>query len=198
MPKSRTVLSGVVLLALLAGCGDARAEDDAKPAAAQKEARFGTEIHLPASLTSIPTGRKDPLGRELRAPCVTCHGQREGAALPEEGNVKSPHAGLTLAHGDLTCGSCHDEKVTHEFSLADGRRVGGREVMRLCAQCHGLQYRSYRNGTHGGMSGHWDLSRGPRSRNHCVDCHDSHAPAFGMLNPAPGPRDRFVGGGKHE
>jgi hypothetical protein len=47
--------------------------------------------------------------------------------------------------------------------------------------------------THGGMRGHWDLSRGPRERNHCVACHDPHAPAFGQFEPVPGPRDRFTG-----
>ena len=67
------------------------------------------------------------------------------------------------------------------------------DALRLCAQCHGPQYRDYRHGAHGGMRGHWDLSRGPRERNHCVACHDPHAPAFGQFEPVPGPRDRFTG-----
>ena len=66
-----------------------------------------------------------------------------------------------------------------------------REAMQLCAQCHGPQTRDYRRGSHGGMQGYWDLSRGDRVRNHCVDCHDPHAPAFPRFTPLPPPRDRF-------
>jgi hypothetical protein len=72
------------------------------------------------------------------------------------------------------------------------------DAMTLCAQCHGPQFRDYQNGSHGGMNGHWDLSRGPRLRNHCVDCHDPHVPQVLPVHPAPGPKDRFFGpGAKH-
>ena len=62
--------------------------------------------------------------------------------------------------------------------------------MRLCAQCHGPQFRDYGKGAHGGMEGHWDLSRGGRTRNHCVDCHDPHVPAIRQVQPAGRARDR--------
>ena len=77
-------------------------------------------------------------------------------------------------------------------TFAGGRMVHA-GISSGCAQCHGPQYRDYRHGAHGGMRGHWDLSRGPRERNHCVACHDPHAPAFGQFEPVPGPRDRFTG-----
>lgn len=48
------------------------------------------------------------------------------------------------------------------------------------------------------MRGHWDQSRGPRSRNHCVSCHDPHGPAFGSFQPMPPPRDRFLPIGEGE
>lgn len=193
MIPTRLIVLGTAILLLVAGCKDAKA--DTPSASAQPEAApFGTEIHIPESLTSIPTGQRDPLGRELRAPCVTCHEAREKGELPSQPTLESPHTGLELDHGTLTCNSCHSADKTHEFDLADGTSVPGREVMKLCAQCHGLQYRSYENGSHGGMSGYWDQRRGPRSRNHCIDCHDSHAPAFGQMSPAPGPRDRFFSG----
>jgi hypothetical protein len=63
------------------------------------------------------------------------------------------------------------------------------DAIRLCAQCHGQQHTAYTHGAHGGMNGHWDLSRGDRLRNHCVDCHDPHAPAFPRYMPMPPPRD---------
>ena len=66
------------------------------------------------------------------------------------------------------------------------------EALELCAQCHGLQWTDFQHGAHGGMRGAWDLNAGPRERNHCVDCHDPHRPAFGQYRPMPPPRDRFV------
>jgi hypothetical protein len=70
--------------------------------------------------------------------------------------------------------------------------------MRLCAQCHGPQYRDYQNGAHGGMTGNWDLSKGGRVRNNCIDCHDPHAPRYPTVTPSRGPNDRFLTGGGHE
>jgi hypothetical protein len=67
-----------------------------------------------------------------------------------------------------------------------------REAMRLCAQCHMSQHRDYQHGAHGGMQGHWDLSRGDRIRNHCVECHAPHQPAYPPLRPLPPPQDRFA------
>jgi hypothetical protein len=70
--------------------------------------------------------------------------------------------------------------------------------MTLCAQCHGPQFRDYQHGAHGGMSGFWDLSKGGRTRNNCIDCHDPHAPKYPTVTPARGPNDRFQTGGGHE
>jgi hypothetical protein len=40
------------------------------------------------------------------------------------------------------------------------------------------------------MNGHWDLTRGGRTRNTCINCHDPHAPAFPLVMPVLPPRDR--------
>ena len=101
-----------------------------------------------------------------------------------------PHAGLAFAHGPLSCASCHvagDQRALH---AADGTRVDLRDAIVLCRQCHGPQTRDYDHGSHGGMTGHWDLSAGDRTRNHCLDCHDPHAPAFLPSRPVLPPRDR--------
>ena len=66
-----------------------------------------------------------------------------------------------------------------------------REALTLCSQCHGPQRRDYDHGAHGGMTGYWDRSRGGRQRNHCVDCHDPHQPAYVGGLPVPAARDRF-------
>ncbi len=98
---------------------------------------------------------------------------------------------MRYAHGERTCLSCHNARDYDTLRLADGSALAYRNVIKLCAQCHGPQYRDYRHGSHGGMNGYWDLSRGPRYRNNCVDCHDPHAPAYPRVRPAPPPRDRF-------
>ena len=95
-------------------------------------------------------------------------------------------------HGDLSCLSCHNPDDYGTLRLADQRAVLYRDVMTLCAQCHGPQYRDYLHGAHGGMNGYWDLTKGPRTRNSCIHCHDPHAPAFPSMRPTFKPRDRFL------
>lgn len=70
-------------------------------------------------------------------------------------------------------------------------------AIELCRQCHGPQARDYDHGTHGGMTGYWDTTRGPRLRNHCTDCHDAHSPAIVPVMPAAPPRDRYFGAKSH-
>ena len=102
------------------------------------------------------------------------------------------HTGLSFDHGQLRCASCHAEGQPPTLHLATGEPVEIRESLQLCAQCHGPQWRDYQHGAHGGMGGHWDLSQGGRERNHCVDCHDPHAPAYVGGFPVLPPRDRFL------
>ncbi len=106
--------------------------------------------------------------------------------------IGGPHAGLEVKHGDLACASCHAPTSRSHLRLADGREIPLRDAMALCAQCHGTQKRDYDHGAHGGMRGYWDLTRGPRERNHCVSCHDPHAPKFGTFMPVHPPKDRFL------
>lgn len=76
--------------------------------------------------------------------------------------------------------------------LADGKPLELSQSMELCAQCHGVQYRDYKKGSHGGMTGYWDLKRGPRERNHCTDCHAAHQPAYESVRPVHPPKDRYL------
>jgi predicted CXXCH cytochrome family protein len=88
--------------------------------------------------------------------------------------------------------ACHNPADNYAtLRLADGTALAFSESMQLCAQCHGPQYRDYQRGSHGGMTGYWDLRRGPRVRNHCQHCHDPHAPQFPKVLPVAEPRDRF-------
>jgi hypothetical protein len=97
-----------------------------------------------------------------------------------------------MAHGELACYACHNTNDADMLQLADSTAVEYSDVMTLCAQCHGTQARDYKHGAHGGMIGYWDLSRGPRTRNNCIDCHDPHVPEFPTMQPTFKPRDRFL------
>jgi len=129
--------------------------------------------------------------RVLRFACVPGHPLRAGAPLrASPAELDEFHVGLEVRHGELTCASCHSEGQVPRLHLATGATLALRDTIQLCAQCHGPQWRDYQHGAHGGMSGHWDLSRGPRARNHCIDCHDPHAPKYVGGDPVLPPRDR--------
>lgn len=147
-------------------------------------------VHQPAKLTSVESDQKDALGRPLRVSCESCHSLRETKPMPSRPEeLKEFHQGLRFQHGELACTSCHLAEQPRTLHLATGEAVAMAEAMTLCAQCHGPQFRDYRAGAHGGMTGHWDLSRGGRTRNHCVSCHDPHAPRYQGAMPVMPPRE---------
>jgi hypothetical protein len=151
-------------------------------------------VHAPARLEGLATGELDAAGRPLRVPCETCHALRTPARLPSStAELDEFHQGLQLRHGALACAACHVAGDQRSLHTADGALVPMRDAIALCRQCHGPQARDYDHGAHGGMTGHWDLSAGGRVRNHCVDCHDPHTPAFQPSHPVLPPRDRAGG-----
>jgi hypothetical protein len=163
--------------------------DDAD--APQKHAVIIREPRPPAD---VKTGQLDSHGQSVSLTCRNCHDvqpvNRENSATE---HLDKFHQGLAFNHGKLACVSCHNAQDGYTtLHLADGAGVEYAATMKLCAQCHGTQYRDYQHGSHGGMTGYWDLSKGPRQRNHCVDCHDPHAPQFPAMYPAAGPNDRFL------
>ena len=174
-------------VALVLGCGE---DVSRAPRPAPGPPIATIEIHQPARLTSVVTDELDALGRPVRVACATCHSLRPAASLPGTmAELDEFHTGLRYAHGALSCGSCHAPDAPLALRQADGTRVELRDAIVLCRQCHGSQARDYEHGAHGGMAGHWDLSVGGRTRNHCVDCHDPHSPAFEPTRPVLPPRD---------
>jgi hypothetical protein len=156
-----------------------------RPAAVGK--RHPVTIHQPVALRALPTSKGD-------VPCATCHGLTDVPWAVPTGvdKLPLPHSGLVMQHGDLTCDSCHDASGVERLHLASGKVIELRDALTLCSQCHGPQRRDFDHGAHGGMRGHWDLAQGPRDRNHCVDCHEPHAPQIPAVQPMPPPRDRFL------
>jgi formate-dependent nitrite reductase cytochrome c552 subunit len=156
---------------------------------------FSVTIRKPTGPPRIDTGLRDSAGRPITASCSTCHATRPANhANRTLADFDEFHQTMIFAHGKVSCLSCHNPNDYDTLHLADGRLVEFVEVMTLCAQCHGPQTRDYEHGAHGGMIGYWDLSRGPRTRNNCVDCHDPHSPSFPAMQPTFKPYDRFLGG----
>ncbi|MCA9584791.1 MAG: hypothetical protein KC657_05485 [Myxococcales bacterium] len=196
-PAAVTPVTAALLASMLGAGALACGRDQPEPLRpAPGDAESPVTVHQPPSLTSVETKEIDGLGRPVRVACVTCHSTRDaGGALPTSANeLREFHVGLTVRHGTLACASCHAARAGGEpmLHLATGEELRTSETMRLCAQCHGPKLREYEAGRHGGMTGHWDLSQGPRTRNHCVDCHDPHVPAFQPSVPVLRPRDRFL------
>jgi formate-dependent nitrite reductase cytochrome c552 subunit len=161
--------------------------------------KFPITIRQPDGPPRINLGTVDATGKQLTAACSTCHATR-----PANSNNRTPadldefHQKLAFAHGKVSCLSCHNPEDYDTLHLADGRAVAYTDVMTLCAQCHGPQTRDYQHGAHGGMNGYWDLSKGPRTRNNCVDCHDPHSPSFPAMKPTFKPYDRFLSDEHHK
>lgn len=132
-------------------------------------------------------------GDPVTIACVTCHATRTpNFANQASADLDLFHQGLMVTHGANTCLSCHNPQDYGSLHLANGTRVEFTDVVTLCSQCHGPQWRDYQHGAHGGMTGSWDLTKGPRERNGCTSCHDPHAPKFRGAHPVLQPQDRFL------
>jgi hypothetical protein len=155
--------------------------------------RYETTIRRPSGPPTVRLLQADPQGRVGEVSCVTCHAQRE----PDLSNRRPAdldlfHQNMKFSHGEVACYACHNPADAGTLRLADGAAVEYADVMTLCAQCHAPQARDFAHGVHGGMTGYWDLGRGPRLRNNCIDCHDPHVPQFPHMQPTFKPRDRFL------
>jgi formate-dependent nitrite reductase cytochrome c552 subunit len=149
-------------------------------------------IQRPAGPPRVNTSTTNFHGQAVTVACGTCHTTTQpNARTRTSAALVQFHQGLKYAHGELTCLSCHNPSDYDTLRLADGRSVDFTDVMTLCGQCHGPQLRDYQHGAHGGMTGYWDLSRGPRTRNNCVNCHDPHSPKYPLARPVFPPRDRI-------
>lgn len=161
-------------------------------------------VSLPEGPPRIPTGQIDELGRPVTVSCASCHANLapNAARRSADDPPMQFHQGLVFHHAQMSCVSCHNPQNYNTLRLADATPVAYPDVMTMCAQCHAPQARDWTHGAHGGMTGYWDRTRGPRQRKSCIDCHDPHAPAFPTMTPTFKPRDRFLNpahrGGDHD
>lgn len=141
----------------------------------------------------VNTGHTNYLGQAATVSCATCHTTtKPNLDTHSSAELDEFHQGLKFNHGNLACLSCHNARNYDTLQLATGKPVEFANVMTLCAQCHGTAMRDYERGSHGGMNGYWDLTKGPRTRNNCVNCHDPHSPKYPQAMPVFAPRDRLA------
>lgn len=163
----------------------------ASSSAAGTNVSFAVVIRRPAGAPRVGTGATNLRGEAVTVACGSCHTTTApNLETRSAGQLRQFHLGLKYDHGNLTCLSCHNARDYDTLRMADSRPVAFEDVVTLCSQCHGPQRRDYDMGLHGGMNGYWDLTRGGRTRNTCINCHDPHAPAFPLVMPVLPPRDR--------
>ena len=201
------VLVAGLLSGLAGGCGPSVIHPDSAQETSMNmpapQTWHTTEMRQPPVPRGVVTDQRDGLGQPVTLQCQACHQVRPAnGAVSKSTDMDEFHQGLRMAHGRLKCVSCHNPADGYaSLRLADGSTVSFAESLTLCAQCHSSQFRDYQHGAHGGMTGYWDLSRGPRQKNHCLHCHDAHAPKYPTFQPVAPPRDRFapaVTGEHHE
>lgn len=196
-PSSRNALAAFWSLVLVGATSAATAAEPpgARPvvvAASTNAPLHPVVIKRPAGTPKVATGLTNFHGQPVMAACSSCHATtKPNIDTRATADLDQFHQGLKYVHGNLTCLSCHNAKNYDTLRMADSRPVEFTDVMTLCSQCHGPQRRDYDMGLHGGMNGHWDLTKGGRTRNTCINCHDPHAPAFPLVMPVLPPRDRI-------
>ena len=174
-----------------------RAQDPAQASSSGEKTNNATlhpvTIRPAASAPRVNTGRTNYLGQAATVGCATCHTTtKPNLDTHSSAELDEFHQGLKFNHGNLACLSCHNAQNYDTLRLATGKPVEFANVMNLCAQCHGTAMRDYERGSHGGMNGYWDLAKGPRTRNNCVNCHDPHSPKYPQAMPVFAPRDRLA------
>ncbi len=187
----------IVVAAVLGSMVGADSADSGEPAPPTADLtapahQHPVEIRRPSRVSGVSTGQVDAQGHLVTVACATCHSLL-GKPEPQTLELTSvEYHSFEFAHGNLTCNSCHDPEAPLQLRFADGNPVAEEDLIDLCSQCHGPQRTDFDHGAHGGMTGYWDLSRGPRTRNHCVSCHAPHAPAIPQIRPTFKPKDRFL------
>lgn len=209
--RMRLWLGGMMLAVAAVILLRAADSTDAQPAAmpaAVPPILHEVVIRRPAGPPRVQSGVTDHAGQPATVACSTCHTARTpNPANRGTADLDLFHQGLQVVHGNApattsaagittpagtnTCLTCHNPGDYDSLRLANGEKVAFTDVVRLCSQCHGPQYRDYQHGAHGGMNGYWDLTRGGRMRQGCTGCHDPHVPKYQGMQPMPPPQDRF-------
>ena len=173
---------GFAFVLVVAGCGEAHhpplpiGTGEVPPVPSADDMVF--EVPPP------PFKGDDEIEADEIFPCSECHEPDDYNATRRE--LTMAHQSIRLVHDTehRWCLDCHDPENRDVLRLANGKSVPFEQSYRLCGQCHGAKYRDWRAGVHGRRIGEWN---GKKEYLLCVECHDSHQPAFKPLAPLPAP-----------
>lgn len=193
------VVATALAIGVVAGIGflarPSAQEDDGAPSSWRPDdgAPHPVTIVVDPAEPRVFTGTFDATGEPITVRCGTCHATKpKNAGSRSAADLDVFHQGLEYRHGDLSCLACHDGSDYDRLKSASGEPIAFADRQVLCAQCHGPTARDYEHGAHGGMVGHFDLTRGPRTRLGCTQCHDPHSPAYPPMSRTFYSIDRFA------
>lgn len=118
--------------------------------------------------------------------CSICHDGFTGGL--QEQALEGQHAHIEFDHGlNVSCLNCHNRYDSDAYAYHDESIIPADEPNRLCAKCHGPQYRNWNLGIHGRRGPYWNELFGPVIKLDCIQCHDPHKPKFQLMKPEPAP-----------
>lgn len=179
MKKVTVALFAVMLFAVAARSGVARAQSPSQPKAAADQKILPPLVQDGQTLEVPPPPFSDGI-----FPCNSCH---ESLKPNRTRRVLEFHDEIKLKHDEehRWCLDCHDADNRDVLHLASGQRLSFDESYMLCGQCHGEKLRDWRVGVHGRRTGQWN---GHKTYLLCVNCHSPHQPHFKPLQPKPAPK----------
>lgn len=117
-------------------------------------------------------------------PCSRCHNNKQSYKDNQRQKVHK----IILAEGhsekNYSCISCHDRDDFDQLRLFNGRKVDLANSSKLCGQCHSTNYKLWKTGLHGKVTGSWN---GQKKITPCATCHDPHRPSYKSKKPEPPP-----------
>lgn len=180
------VLIAIYSLSSFALFSAEKAADAATQSSGKKAERRITDPHLDKTPPRETKGL-DLVKLGWRYDCMECHKSLE--AKWEMERLWVEHKEVHLQHGNNKfCLNCHHPTNRNAFKNDDGSEIEEKNVVQLCARCHGTTHRDWLVGVHGRQNGHWDAKRGEQTKLRCIQCHDPHHPKFPSLNSLPAPR----------
>ena len=201
-PGSRTVLSVAVgMVVLTAGLGIARFLSAAeavrpvasapptqpvfpvvaRPPAQQPPVGLPSDTHLDKAPPRQTVGL-DLVRNGWTYNCMECHTLI--AAKWHYDRPVNEHRDIKLDHGNNRfCLNCHHATNRNVFADYDGAEIAQRDVVQLCAKCHGTTFRDWAAGVHGRENGFWKTDAGAKTKLRCIQCHDPHRPKFQAMKP---------------
>ena len=113
-----------------------------------------------------------------RYPCKNCH---EHPSDSSEMQSYQAHWDQKMLHPQFSdsCSLCHgDDKG---LKTINGKSISFDHSYKLCAQCHGIQFKDWLWGAHGKRVVGWQAKRVIQN---CTGCHNPHDPSFKKRKPA--------------